>query len=163
MNISNMTMKKKLSFLFLHIKNNLHVNTFLHKNVKKSCCINTTLFMLSYTVSNIVRLNGLYDILCGACLLNIIRIPILNTLHADMFHPALATNDFASRLLGYWIITYGTIRLCHDTHSPLVSLSYYLEAICLWNEMNYHPHYSRLLFTSILSAYCGYTYTHLQK
>ena len=119
--------------------------------------------MLSYTVSNIVRLNGLYDILCGACLLNIIQIPILNRLHADIFHPALETNDFASRLLGYWVITYGTIRLCHDTHSPLVSLSYYLEAICLWNEINYHPQYSRLLFTSILSAYCGYTYTHLQK
>ena len=134
------------------------------KNVKKSC--NDTIllyYMSSNIVTTIVRLNGVYDILCGACLLKIIQIPVLNTLHADMFHPALETNDFASRILGYWIITYGTIRLCHDTHSPLVSLSYYLEAICLWNEMNYHPHYSRLLFTSILSAYCGYTYTHLQK
>ena len=109
----------------------------MYKNVKKSCCNDTILlyYMSSNIVTTIVRLNGLYDILCGACLLNIIQIPVLNRLHADMFHPALATNDFASRLLGYWIITYGTMRLCHDTHSPLVSLSYYLEAICLWNEM----------------------------
>ena len=135
----------------------------MHKHVKKSYCNTTTLFMLSSTISNIIRLNGLYDLLCGACLLNIIQIPMLNRLYADMFHPALETNDFASRLLGYWIITYGTIRLCHDTHSPLVSLSYYLEAICLWHEMEYHQQYSRLFFTSILSAYCGYIYTHLEK
>ena len=112
---------------------------------------------MSQIVITIVKLNGLYDLLCGACLLNFIHIPILNRLHANMFHPTLKTNDFSSRLLAYWIITYGTIRLlCHDTQTYLVSLSYYLEAICLYHEMKYHSQYCRLLFTSILSAYCGY-------
>ena len=113
--------------------------------------------LMSQIVITIVKLNGLYDLLCGACLLNFIHIPILNRLHANMFHPTLKTNDFSSRLLAYWIITYGTIRLlCHDTQTYLVSLSYYLEAICLYHEMKYHSQYCRLLFTSILSAYCGY-------
>ena len=116
------------------------------------------MFMSTKIVITIVRLNGLYDLLCGACLLNFVQIPVLNRLHTDMFHITLATKDeLSSRLLGYWIIMYGTIRLCHDTQTTLlVSLSYYLEAICLWKEMKYHPQYSRLLFTSILSAYCGY-------
>ena len=112
--------------------------------------------VLSQIVIIIVKLNGLYDLLCGLCLLNVIHIPVLSRLHLDMFSPSLARNNFSSRLLGYWIITYGTIRLCHDTQTHLVSLSYYLEAICLWHEIQYHPKYSRLLFTSILSAYCGY-------
>ena len=112
--------------------------------------------LMSQIVITIVKLNGLYDLLCGACLLNFIHIPILNRLHANMFHPTIKTNDFSARLLAYWIITYGTIRLCHDTQTYLVSLSYYLEAICLCHEMKYHQQYGRLLFTSILSAYCGY-------
>jgi len=111
---------------------------------------------MSQIVTIIVKLNGLYDLLCGACLLNFIQIPVLNRLHASMFHSTLKTNDFSSRLLAYWIIMYGTIRLCHDTQIYLVSLSYYLESICLWHEMKYHQQYGRLLFTSILSAYCGY-------
>ena len=109
--------------------------------------------MSTQIVITIVRLNGLYDLLCGACLLNFIQIPVLNRLHTDMFN--ITKDDLSSRLLGYWVIMYGTIRLCHDT-TLLVSLSYYLEAICLWHEMKYHPQYSRLLFTSILSVYCGY-------
>ena len=111
---------------------------------------------MSQIVITIVKLNGLYDLLCGACLLNFIHIPILNRLHANMFHPTLKTNDFSSRLLAYWIITYGTIRLCHDSQTYLVSLSYYLEAICLCHEMKYQSQYGRLLFTSILSVCCGY-------
>jgi hypothetical protein len=135
--------------------------------------------MFPNIVTAIVRLNGVYDILCGACLLKFIDIPVLNTLHADMFQPALIANDLASRLLGYWIISYGSIRLCHYKHSPLVSLSYFLEAICLFNEIKYHPDFnphnrvwnrlfwgniwgnnrsSRLFFTSILSACFGYMY-----
>jgi len=113
------------------------------------------MFISTQTVITIVRLNGLYDLLCGACLLNFIQIPFLNRLHTGMFN--LTKDDLSSRLLGYWIIMYGTIRLCHDTQTTLlVSLSYYLEAICLWNEMKYHSQYSRLLFTSMLSVYCGY-------
>ena len=106
-------------------------------------------------ITTLVRLNGLYDLLCGACLLNFIQFPLLNRLHTDMFHPTLI-NEFSSRLLGYWIITYGTIRLLCHMQTPLLSISYYLEAICLWHEMKYHPQYHRLLFTSVLSAYCGY-------
>ena len=101
----------------------------------------------------LVRLNGLYDLLCGACLLNFIQIPILNRLHTDMFHPTLI-NDFSFRLLAYWIITYGTMRLI--CHPPLLSISYYLEAVFLWHEMKYHQKYSRLMFTSLLSVCCGY-------
>ena len=106
-------------------------------------------------IITIVRLNGLYDLLCGACLLKFIHIPVLNRLHTNMFHPTL-TNEFSSRLLGYWIITYGTIRLLCHTQTHLLSISYYLEAICLWHEMKYHQQYHRLLFTSLFSAYCGY-------
>ena len=85
------------------------------KNVKKSCCIrHNIIHVIIYSIKH-SQTQWVYDILCGACLLNIIRIPILNTLHADMFHPALATNDFASRL---WDI--GSLRMarydCVTTH-----------------------------------------------
>ena len=111
--------------------------------------------MSTQIITTIVRLNGLYDLLCGACWLNVIQIPLLNRLHTNMFHPTLI-NEFSSRLLGYWVITYGIIRLCYETQAYVVLLSYYLEAICLWPEIKYHPKTRRLLlFTSILSAYCG--------
>lgn len=117
--------------------------------------------MPTQIIITLVRLNGLYDLLCGACLLNYIHIPMLNRLHTNMFQQTL-TNEFSSRLLAYWIITYGTVRLlCHTT--PLLSISYYLEAACLWHEMKYHQEYSRLLFTSLLSAYCGCVVTKLSS
>lgn len=118
--------------------------------------------MLSNMMTTIVRLNGLYDILCGSCLLKFISIPVLNKLHSEMFHPELISNDFACRLLGYWIITYGSIRLCHNRNSPLVSLSYYIEAIVLLNEMKYHQQFIRLFFTATMSAYFGHIYALLE-
>ncbi len=108
--------------------------------------------MYSQIIITLVRLNGLYDLLCGACLLNFLQIPILNRLHIGMFHPTL-TNPLSSRLLAYWIITYGMVRLI--CYTPLLSISYYLEAACLWHELKYNQEYSRLMFTSILSACCG--------
>ena len=105
---------------------------------------------------NIVRINGAYDIVCGLNLLKIISVPYLDNLHTQMFVPSILNNEFASRVLGYWIITYGVIRLCAEKGSPLISLSYYLETLCLLNEVNYHPLYVRLFFTAVLSSYFGH-------
>lgn len=40
-------------------------------------------------------------------------------------------NNMALRLLGYWIITYGVIRVFFRDDYMLVGLSYYLESIIL--------------------------------
>lgn len=105
---------------------------------------------------NVIRLNGIYDILCGLNLLNVIKLPFLDTIHTQMFHHVLIADDFTRRLLAYWIITYGIIRLCGEKRSHLISLSYYLETLCLLNEVPYHPQYIRLFTTAVISSYFGH-------
>ena len=106
--------------------------------------------------STLVRLNGLYDIICGLCLLKIIDIPIMNKLHINMFDKSLMTNNMALRLLGYWIITYGMIRVFSRDDYMLVALSYYLETIILLNESKYNDKFWNLFFTAGLSSYFGH-------
>jgi hypothetical protein len=73
-------------------------------------------------------INGLYDILCAACILNIIDIPVLSELHLSMIKPE-KRND---RYFAYWIFTYGVIRMSGD--NKLISYSYFIEALCFFNE-----------------------------
>jgi hypothetical protein len=79
----------------------------------------------------IVQINGIYDILCSLCILNIIHIPYLNNLHLSMFKNNEYDPIFA-RFLSYWIFTYGIIRVF--SNGNLISLSYLIEAIFFINE-----------------------------
>ena len=74
--------------------------------------------------------NGLYDILCALTLLDVVKIPILQDLHISMFHRELT--DISKRLLGYWIMTYGFMRLSNNFF--LIYESYILEILFILNE-----------------------------
>ena len=71
--------------------------------------------------------NGCYDIICAFCILNIIQIPYVKDFHLKMFKSDL--NDITKRLLAYWIITYGFIRLV-----AFSKISYIIEALAIANE-----------------------------
>ena len=85
------------------------------------------------SVSTLFFINGIYDILCAACILNVVEIPVLNRLHLSM---VIEKNPTADRFMAYWIFTYGVIRL--SGNNLLISCSYFIEAIFFMNEMVHH-------------------------
>jgi hypothetical protein len=97
-------------------------------------------------------LNGIYDVLCAACILNIVKIPILSELHLSMLK--VHTTPSGERYLAYWIFTYGVIRM--STHTELISLSYWLEAVFILNEyMNDAVYGDKALFVILSSIGSG--------
>lgn len=76
------------------------------------------------TINSIVKLNGIYDILCALCILKVIDIPILRELHLSMF--ISPGGELFQHFLAYWIFTNGIIRLFGNDLT--ISLSYLLEA-----------------------------------
>lgn len=100
----------------------------------------------------IVTLNGVYDIACGLSILLYERTGYVNwlsNLHIGMFRNEYiiqAKNNVEEiklkklfyRLLAYWIITYGSIRLIAGLEGGYIMtiISYALEAICFEFENN---------------------------
>lgn len=82
-------------------------------------------------INKIVLLNGIYDILCGLSILKIIKISYLDTLHLSMIK--IKTDEISKRFLGYWILTYGIMRL-FVYNKIIISLSYLIEALVIFNE-----------------------------
>ena len=74
---------------------------------------------MKYWVISIIKLNGIYDILCTISILKIIEIPILDKLHLSMIYPKSNINE---RLFAFWIFTYGIIRLSNNY--DLIAYSY---------------------------------------
>ena len=121
----------------------------------------------------IVKINGIYDILCALCILRIIYIPYLNDLHLSMMkdYSPLATNQIHThsthlthlfeRFLSYWVFTYGVIRLSNSYY--IVSYSYYIEAFFFMNEYIHKTvHADKVFFVVGSSFLLGYlVHTHL--
>jgi hypothetical protein len=80
----------------------------------------------------IVKINGIYDILCGLCILNYIYFPYIGTIHLNMIKNN-ENNIIFQRYYAYWILTYGYMRLTSNTR--LIKVSYFIEAICTANEI----------------------------
>ena len=78
----------------------------------------------------IIKINGVYDVLCSLTILKWLNIPLLNDLHLSMFKNE--ENEVTKRMLAYWIFTYGIIRLSGD--KALIMLSYIIESVFLFNE-----------------------------
>lgn len=83
-------------------------------------------------VECIVIANGMYDIASAISILVFTRMPLLNLLgrlHTQMF---LFEDALSSRLLAYWILTYGCIRMAIIARNTLthclVMASYFIEA-----------------------------------
>ena len=74
----------------------------------------------------IVMLNGIYDILSFLILL--LPNPPFISPHLFMF---FHLNQVSKRLLGYWILTYGLIRLFYP---KMAFITYLIEAVCILME-----------------------------
>ena len=105
----------------------------------------------------IVKLNGLYDILCALSILKYIENPVCSTIHINMM-AKYKHNPLFERFLAYWIFTYGFVRI-GDTH--LIPYSYYIEAAVFTNEMYRETiYFDKGLFVIISSLIMGII-THL--
>ena len=106
---------KGYKIVLYSIHNNYYMNTILN-------------------VSAIV--NGVYDILCALCILDIIYIPVINELHISMIKDVERNNPLMKRFMAYWIFTYGVLRIYggYNMNYKLVAISYYIEALLLSYE-----------------------------
>jgi hypothetical protein len=52
----------------------------------------------------IVKINGIYDIICSLCILDYIRVPYIGTIHLNMIKDN-ETNIIFQRYYAYWILT----------------------------------------------------------
>jgi len=82
--------------------------------------------------------NGIYDVAC-ACSILFFPVPLLSSLHSDMFaDDEHRTHPVVRRLLAYWILTYGSVRLAVGMQSEgsilVASLTYFAEAFCFAHE-----------------------------
>ena len=78
-------------------------------------------------------INGIYDIICGISLL--ITDKYFSRFHLSIF--IKKPDEIMQRFLGYWIITYGCIRLflgIYNEYSFLITLSYLIEILAFEYE-----------------------------
>lgn len=103
----------------------------------------------------IVKINGLYDILCALCMLRYVDIPYLGTIHLNMIKKN-ETNIIFQRYYAYWILTYGYMRLTISDIN-FVKMSYFIEAACIANEACYTNdiYIDKALFVIIVSLLFG--------
>ena len=85
----------------------------------------------------IIFINGIYDIICGLSILLLPNSYIAN-IHPLIFNDEYLNNSLLKRLLAYWIITYGFIRISiiipSLTIKILIALSYFIEAYAFTYE-----------------------------
>ncbi len=112
-------------------------------------------------------MNGVYDLLCALSILHIINCPFLCKLHLNLINnKKTETNSrMFERMLAYWILTYGIIRV--SDHYLLAACSYYIEAIGYILEFMHktvHPHKTMFVIYSciILGGISNYVYMYHQ-
>jgi len=75
-------------------------------------------------ISTIVKLNGIYDILCAGCISKYISIPLINKLHISVFNYSLSSKERS--YLAYWVCLNGLVRLTN--FRQWIIFSYIVEA-----------------------------------
>jgi len=101
------------------------------------------IFNQSQIINTILLLNGIYDILCSVGIVWFSNIPVfseLSELHTGMFSKESdRENPVIRRLLAYWLMTYGMVRLAASLSQtrPLyivAAMTYFIEAGCFEYE-----------------------------
>lgn len=83
----------------------------------------------------IIKINGIYDIICALSILELLPNNITSYLHTGMFNKTLH-NFIHKRTLAFFILTYGVIRI--HNHKYLTTYSYIIEALYYMNELTYN-------------------------
>ena len=104
-------------------------------------------------LSTIIKLNGIYDILCAGCIARYISIPLIQKLHISVFNYTLSSKE--RTYLAYYIFLNGLVRLTN--FRQWIILSYIVEAgffsYQLWIECVYFWKAIFIIITSMLLAY----------
>jgi len=56
-----------------------------------------------HTISLVIVLNGIYDIICSISILRVLPIPFFGTIHQSMFTDETAVDE---HILAYWILSH---------------------------------------------------------
>jgi len=102
-------------------------------------------------IKTLVFINGIYDIICGLSLILNEKNPI--KLHLNIFNDKFK-NPLQKRLLGYWIFTYGIMRLFTNYEFTII-MSYLIEIFMFYLEGYIYKTCDKLsvnfiIFTSLL-------------
>jgi hypothetical protein len=104
----------------------------------------------------VVKINGVYDIVCALCMLQFLNIPYIGRIHLNMIKNN-DTNIILRRYYAYWILTYGYMRLTASDIN-FIKMSYFIEALCTVNELLYYTNdidIYKSLFVIIVSLLFG--------
>ncbi len=81
----------------------------------------------------VLIVNGVYDL---ACSIFVLFFPMVQSLHLGMFLQS-ELDPLARRLMGYWIMTYGAVRLLvgiWGSSTSIAASTYFIEAVCVAHE-----------------------------
>ena len=110
--------------------------------------------MITHTIlTKIVFLNGIYNVICGFMFTipSQYRIPILNNIHKHMIKCRNVESNKCIMYMGYWIITYGVMRM-YDI--KIAGYSYLIECVCFVNEIyNNRVYFYKGVFVCLTSFY----------
>lgn len=86
-------------------------------------------------IKNIILLNGIYDIICAISILWFSNpYNYFSILHPKIFkNKTDFENPIIRRLLAYWILTYGIIRV-FSPDINIIAMTYFIEAFCFEYE-----------------------------
>jgi len=84
----------------------------------------------------LVKINGIFDIISGFGLM--FNIPYIGEIHISRLKKY---DKLHKRLLAYWVINYGIIRLMSNNLN-ILEISYFLEAMFFVNELKYKKFYN---------------------
>ena len=84
--------------------------------------------MLRDTILCVVFVNGVYDVLCFLGIM--LSLPLIGSLHTGVFKPE-ELSPLLRRILAYWILTYGVIRILpvsgDECITAAAALTYFIE------------------------------------
>jgi hypothetical protein len=108
-------------------------------------------------INNLIFINGIYDIICGISILFFPK-SFFADIHISIFNEEYKNNDVIKRLIAYWVITQGVIRISIFFEKSLIiknviALSYIIEAYAFSNEyfLFNTTNYYKTLFIIIIS------------
>jgi hypothetical protein len=121
---------------------------------------------LNIIVDVVLIANGVYDLACAASILWLEDAPgfcMLAKLHPTMFAEAKhSQHPVIKRLLSYWLITYGMVRIIAGCHRDnmldiAAALTYFIEGFCFAYESKVGKTMDvrKVQFVSIVSASMG--------
>jgi hypothetical protein len=80
-------------------------------------------------INSVVCANGVYDIICAIAIM-FFPDTSMGRLHVDVFVAPM--DAFTQRILAYWVLTYGVIRMAavlhHQTVDRVIVTTYLMEA-----------------------------------